>query len=101
MGSFRQTFAGIDAALINLVGDDGVLDAVPLKGLFAAPWRQPEVGQMRTEIIEPEFWVVDAVDLSAVVEGTSVLTVFGDDYTVLDVQPDGDGMTRLPLRPNS
>lgn len=104
--SFGQTFSGIDKTLINVLGDEATLDingdgvtCVPIKGLFEAPWLQPRVGSLRTDIIEPQFTVERGVDLSAVVKGTSTLTVDALVYTVVDKQPDGTGITALVLRP--
>ena len=103
---FEQTFARADKSLLSLLGDSAALDIagdgvtlVPVKGEFAAPWLQPRIGSLRTEIIEPQFTVDQSVDLSAVVEGTTTLTVKASVYEVVDLQPDGTGLTVLVLRP--
>jgi len=105
---FGQTFAGIDKTLLNVVGDSALLDVagtgvtlVPVKGEFVAPWLQPRIGTLRTEIVEPQFTVDQSVDLSAVVEGTSTLTVKSSEYEIVDMQPDGTGLTVLVLKPLS
>ncbi len=103
---FGQTFAGIDKSLTNVLGDDATLDingdgvtVVQVKGLFEAPWLQPRIGSLNTEITEPQFTIDQSVDLSAVVEGTTTLTVRASVYDVVDLQPDGTGLTVLVLRP--
>lgn len=105
MGSFEQAFAGIDETLNNVLGDDAALDingdgnnVVPVKGLFSAPWMEPKIGQLRTRVLEPQFDGI-ASDLSVAVKGVSVLTVSGNEYEVVDDEPDGTGRTVLILRP--
>jgi len=105
---FTQTFAGIDVTLTNLLGDDASLDingdgvtVVPVKGLFDAPWVRPRIGSLRTEIIEPQFTVEQSIDLSGLIEGTSLLTVKASVFEIVDQQPDGTGLTVLILRPVS
>lgn len=103
---FGQTFARIDSTLMKVLGDDALLDVlgtgvttVAIKGEFVDPWMQPRIGTLRTEVKEPQFTVEQSVDLSAVVEGTSTLTVKGSEYEIVDLQPDGTGLTVLVLRP--
>lgn len=107
MSTFEQTFAGIDATLNNVLGDDATLDVngdgvtvVPVKGMFSAPWTEPRIGGLRTRALEPQFDGLTS-DLSAAVKGTSVLTVSGNDYEVVDDEPDGTGRTVLILKPLS
>jgi hypothetical protein len=107
VGSFEQSFADLDTALIDAVGDDATLDVdgdgvtvLPVRGAFKDPQIRPTLGRTRTEIIEPHF-KGKSVDLSAAKEGTSVLTVNGLAYEVVHKDPDGTGITTLVLRPNS
>jgi len=37
-------------------------------------------------------------DLPAITRGTTTLTATGEDFVVVEVQPDGDGLTMLKLR---
>jgi hypothetical protein len=97
MGNFKQTFAGYDAAILNVVGDEALLDGVLVQGKFDAPWLQPDIGTLRTGLREPSFTAPDFV-IAAVAKG-SVLTFDGKNYDVLKPEPDGTGMTILPLRP--
>ncbi len=106
--NFGQTFGRIDKSLMSLLGDDAELDiagdgvtVVAVKGLFEAPWIQPRIGTLRTEILEPQFTVDESVDLSAVAEGVTVLWVKAVGYTVIDLQPAGTGLTKLILQPKS
>jgi len=99
---FEQFFADVDPALIDLLGDDALLDSVSLKVLFEAPWKKPTIGTLRTELIEPIAICVGS-QVAAVVEGVSVLRMVEEakDYLVVDAQPDGTGITVLVLRPQT
>lgn len=105
MGSFEQSFADLDAALIDAVADDASLDVagdgvtvVALRGLFKAAHSRPDLGGLRTELVDPTFQA-RTVDLSIAVPGASVLTVNGDAHDVIYNDPDGTGMSTLVLRP--
>lgn len=107
MGTFEQVFAEHDIALISALGDDGSLDVagdgtnvVSVKGLFVDPVREPQIGTLRTDIIEPHY-IGRTVDLSIAVKGVSILTVSSQSYDVVDLPPPADGITVLVLRPRT
>jgi len=97
---FEQTFSSIDAKLTNVVGNDLLLDGLPVKALFTVPWQEPDVGQLRTDVIEP---IVEGLEseLSGAIEGTSKITKDGVVYTVIRNPPAVNGITTLALRPDS
>lgn len=97
---FEQTFADIDATLTNVVGNNLLLDGLPVKALFTDPWQEPEVGQLRTDIVEP---IVEGLEseLGGAIEGTSKITKDGAVYTVIRNPPAVNGITTLALRPDS
>ena len=99
---FEQFFADTDPALIDLLGDDALLDGVSLKVLFEAPWKKPTIGNLRTGLIQPVAICLDS-QVTGVGEGTSILHMIEEnkDYLVIDVEPDGTGMTALVLRPQT
>lgn len=96
---FEQIFSGLDNTLLNAMGDDAIVDElVTVRGLFEAPWLQPQMGTLRTSIQEPMF-TARSVDLALVTEN-SVLTIKGANYEVVPpFEPDGTGLTKLILRP--
>lgn len=100
MDTFKQAFAASDKAILNAVGDNALLDGLPVRGKFDAPWLQPEIGTMRTGILEPTFTAPGTV-IYAAVKG-SLLEFDGDGYDVIKKpKPDGTGMTTLILRPKA
>ncbi len=105
MALWSQTLADLDAAVVDVVADDAVFDAagdgtapVAVRGVFETPWREPEIGRLRTRVVEPTF-IGFSADLGGAVSGTSLLTVDGRTYRVIDVEPGDDGMMKLVLRP--
>jgi len=97
VANFKQLFAGNDQAIIDAAGDDALLDGVPVRGFFEAPWLQPNIGTMRTGLREPMFTAPDNVVADAI--KSSVLRFENIDYSVVNIEPDGTGMTALILRP--
>lgn len=97
---FEQTFAAIDPMLVDAVGDEALLDGLPVMVLFEAPWQEPTIGQLRTEVLEPHAMGLDS-EVGGAVEGSSVLRILKElnDYLVVYVEPDGTGMTNLVLKP--
>ena len=108
---FRTTFAAVDTAVLGMVGDTAVLDItgdgsalVSAVGEFDAPWLSPQLGSLRTDVLEPMFTLQSigepvGVDLSRIVKGITKLQFAGKTYLVVDVKPDGTGLAVLPLRP--
>lgn len=82
---------------MDAMGDDAVLDGVGVRGFFAAPWRAPTLGTLRTALQAPEFTAPEAT-LAAAIKGTSVLTFISNDYTVVEIEPRELGWLTLVLR---
>lgn len=106
--AFRDFFAAIDGTLLDVLGDEAVIDIagdgsvlLVVQGEFDAPWLSPRIGQLRTDVLEPMFTVQtnSSVDLSGVVKGVTKLAFEGKNYLVLDDKPDSTGLTVYPLRP--
>ncbi|WP_322999964.1 hypothetical protein [Castellaniella sp.] len=104
MPDFSALAARMDAAIIVHLSDPAILDGAPVRGMFAAPWIQPAMGSMRTDVVEPTFTVRDATAAEAV-EGSIVLAPEGSaiapsgaTFAVVSVEPDGTGFTALVLR---
>lgn len=97
---FEQSFQAIDPMLTNSLGDEALLDGQPVKVLFEAPWQQPTIGQLRTDVLEPHAVGLDS-EVGGAIKGTSVLRIMKElnDYLVVEVEPDSTGMTNLVLRP--
>lgn len=93
---YRDAFAEMDVALLDALGDDAVVDGVAMRGLFEAPWIGPELGALKTAVQEPRL-TARSDELAAVTKGSRV-THRNVDYDVVNVQPDGAGMTTLILR---
>jgi hypothetical protein len=97
--NFRDLAVELDAAVFEDLCDEAVIDGRPCLGKFDAPWLQPELGRLRTSIVEPRLVVRDA-DAAGVARG-SLAAVLGDDYDVVSIEPDGSGVTALILRPRA
>lgn len=95
---FKQAFAGMDIALLNVLGEAATLDAAAVTVLFEAPWLEPKIGNTETELLEPHAIGLTSA-LGGAVEGTSVLVHEGSNYKVVANEPDGTGITRLVLQP--
>jgi len=94
--NFKQAFTAHDTAIIDAVGDDALLDGEPVRGLFSAPWLQPDVGTLRTGIKEPMFTAQDSIVANA--KKGSEFEHDKKKYNVVNIEPDGTGMTTLILR---
>lgn len=97
--NFRELAAELDAAVFEDLGDDVVIDGRPCLGKFDAPWLQPEIGRLRTSIVEPRLVLRDA-DAVGVAKG-ALVAALGAAYDVVNIEPDGSGVTALILRPRA
>lgn len=96
MVDFSALAARMDAAIVSHLSDPAILDGEPVRGMFAAPWRQPSMGSMRTGLVEPTLTLRDVDAAEAATD--SVVQVAGKTFDVVGVEPDGSGMTALVLR---
>lgn len=94
--NFRDLSKGLNPSILDALGDDALLDGRAVRILFAAPWIGPEIGTLRTDIVQPIAYLpeVDAADAR---EG-SIVAFLGRDYDVVGLEPDGTGWIGLVLR---
>ena len=98
--AFRDNVADLDEAVVETLSDavqiDGRTD--PVMGMFYSPWLDVEAmrGQ-RTGLREP-FVILRDAD-AAGIRQRARLRALGEHFSVVDVQPDGSGTTKLVLRP--
>lgn len=98
--SFRELAAEMDAEIFDALADDASIDGRPVRGMFSAPWLAPQIGRLKTGIVEPHIVVRNAD--AAGVENDAVVTVDGEacSFEVVSIEPDGTGITVLVLRPS-
>jgi hypothetical protein len=99
MPDFRALLADADGEIFDRLHDATLIDGISVQGFFAAPWYQPQIGQLKTAVVEPQLTVrdIDVVD----VQRGAVITRLSDGslYDVVSIEPDGTGVTNLILRP--
>lgn len=96
MPDFAALAARMDAAIIVHLSDPANLDGEPVRGMFSAPWIQPRLGSMHTGVVEPVLVVRD--DAAAEAAEGSIVEVAGRTFEVVNIEPDGTGLTALVLR---
>lgn len=94
--NFRDLSDGLNPSILAALGDDALLDGRGVRILFAAPWIGPEIGTLRTDIVQPIAYLPEA-DAADAREG-SILAFLGRDYDVVGLEPDGTGWIGLVLR---
>ena len=74
---------------------DAIIGAAPVKVIFDEPYEavSPITGEVDTTAPK---CLIRSADATAVVQGTAI-TIVGVSYTVMDVQPGGQGLTELIL----
>ena len=85
MSAFRDLVTDMDSVIFDTLTDDVTINGLPVKGMFSAPWLQPQV-------------VVRDADAVGVEKGHPVVAN-GDNYEIVNIEPDGSGVTALILRP--
>lgn len=98
MWPFREVLVDeIDTLIFDALHDNIELDARSIQGMFQAPWLEPRIGQLDTEIIEPQVTIrkQDVKDAST----GSLVSFEAQFYEVVAMQPDGTGLVTLILRP--
>ncbi|MDR0672514.1 MAG: hypothetical protein LBF93_02375 [Zoogloeaceae bacterium] len=100
MMMFRDLAARMDDVVFRALSDAAAIDGRPVRGMFYAPWLAPQIGQLKTGLVEPHLVVRDG-DACGVEKGAMVcIDGFCDaQYEVVSIQPDGTGITALILRP--
>jgi len=98
--TFRDNVVDLDEAVFETLSDAVQIDGRPdpVMGMFYSPWLDVETmrGQ-RTGLREP-FVILRDADAAGVRQRTRVRAL-GDVFSVIELQPDGSGMTKLVLRP--
>ena len=98
--AFRDDVADLDTAVFEALSDAVEIDGKPdpVMGMFYSPWLdvEPMRGQ-RSGLREP-FVVLRDAD-AAGIRQRARLQALGEHFSVVDVQPDGSGTTKLVLRP--
>ena len=100
--AFRDLVEDIDTAVFELLGDVGYIEGRQVLGMFASPWLQPQIGRLNTNLREPRF-VIRVADAVGVEKAQSVRIDLptldgGGEYTLVNVEPSGDGQVALLLR---
>ncbi|MFJ4193952.1 hypothetical protein [Pseudomonas sp. NPDC089534] len=102
--AFRELLEDIDDTVFETLGDTARIEGYdePVLGMFAAPWRQPKMGSLKTALREPvfEIRVRDAHSLRKGLLVSVDLPVLdgGGDYDLIQLEPGGDGLVALILR---
>ena len=100
----RDLMAGVDDAVFEALGDTATIDGREVLGIFSAPWLQPKLGRINTGLREPHL-VIRVSDSEGVAERQQVRVELpahdgGGLYTLVRVEPGGDGLVTLILRVN-
>lgn len=101
---FRELLEDIDDTVFETLGDTARIEGSdePVLGMFAAPWLQPKMGNIRTALREPKF-EIRVRDSHGLKKGLLVSVDLpeldgGGDYDLLQLEPGGDGLVALILR---
>lgn len=96
MEQFRSLFAAADVAILSRLGEDATLDGVAVRGELSTPIDQAGLSGGMTGIQQFAFRLPDSQARSA--ELGSELEVLGNSYAVVNIVPEGNGITSLFLR---
>jgi hypothetical protein len=98
MGEFRDIFAKADADILDRVGDLATLDGVSVRGELSTDPDQAGFGGRMSGIQGLSYLLPDAMAAQAERGSVLVDVVGGVTYDVVEVVPQGDGLTALSLR---
>lgn len=101
---FRDLISTVDDAVFETLGDPAFIEGREVLGMFSAPWLQPKLGRINTGLREPHL-VIRVADSEGVQERQQVRIELpvpdgGGAYTLVRVEPGGDGLVTLVLRIN-
>lgn len=101
---FRDLITTVDDAVFETLGDPAFIEGREVLGMFSAPWLLPKLGRINTGLREPHL-VIRVADSEGVQERQQVRVELpkpdgGGDYTLIRVEPGGDGLVTLVLRIN-
>lgn len=96
----RAAFEAMHRTVLATFGQDGLLDGVGLRLAMDHMWRPPDIGSVRTALIEPCCYVMMAD--SAGVHAGSLLQTQGRSYEVIRIERlEHHQMLKLILRPEN
>ena len=96
MQQFRDLFAAADVAILARLGEDATLDGVAVRGELATHIDQAGLSGQMTGMQGIAFRLPDTQAAAAVLG--SVLVSLGKTYKVVNIVPEGTGITALELR---
>lgn len=96
MPEFRELMAEADAAIYAALGDSAIVAGKPVRAMFGAPWLNPSLNTMRTDLLEPHLVVRDS-DAAGITAGIPASHA-GRHYVIVRCEPDSTGLTTLVLR---
>jgi len=100
--AFRDLVAEIDSVVFDTLADVAFIEGRRVLGMFSAPWLQPKIGRLNTGLREPCFHirVADAqgVEKTQTVQIELPVLDGGGEYTLIHLEPAGDGLVALSLR---
>lgn len=98
----RDLVNQVDDAVFEVLGDTAFIEGREVLGMFSAPWLQPKLGRINTGLREPHL-VIRVSDSEGVTERQQVRVDLpspdgGGLYTLVRLEPGGDGLVTLVLR---
>lgn len=96
MQQFRDLFAMADIEILARLGEDATLDGEPVRGELSTPIDQAGFSGGMTGMQELAFRLPDNQATDAALNST--LVVLGRTYRVVNIVPEGTGITSLALR---
>lgn len=96
MKQFRELFASADVAILSRLGEDATLDGQPIRGELFTPIDRPGISGMVVGMQQQAFRLPDPQAAAAAID--SILACNGATFRVVNVVPEGTGITTLVLR---
>ena len=96
MPQFRDIFAAADVAILSRLGEDATLDGQAVRGELSTPVDQPGISGMVVGMQQHAFRLPDPQAAAAVID--SALVTLGQTFRVVNIVPEGNGITVLVLR---
>lgn len=93
--SFTAAMTSAHAALLATMGEAITIAGVAKTGIYSGAYEETNLALGQVEGFAPHV-LVAAADAVAVVHGTAVVAR-GTTYYVVNIQPDGEGLTALVL----
>jgi len=95
MAEFKEIATNADSAILERLGEAGVLDGVDVRGVLSTPVTDPRFHVAHVGLQEYEYRLSNAQAVSA--EMGSILIVGDQEFEVSNIIPGGDGFTSLIL----